>query len=131
MKITSFAHKPGQCRLSKQSLKLGRASESTMAASIAQNNYTIEESSSHSYDNFIEYSIASTPDAHEMFHVYEMVNREKSFTFETRTCHVIEAQPHGISAQNAELPINSEIRRLKSTQGRDRYAAPSSLRLRP
>ena len=108
-----------------------------MAASIAQNNYNldIEESSSHSYDNFIEYSIASTPDAHEsdVSRLRNELTEKNLLLLETRS-HAMSSEAQlrtKLARKNAELAqSNSEIRRLKSTQGRDRYAAPSSLKVK-
>ena len=108
-----------------------------MAASIAQNNYNldIEESSSHNYDDFIEYSIASTPDAHEsdVSRLRSELTEKNLLLLETRS-HAMSSEAQlrtELARKNAELAqSNSEIRRLKSTQGRDRYAAPSSLEVK-
>ena len=138
-KNTSFLARKlyGQDILTEQRLRITRApSEPMMADSVAQNiyNWDIEENRNYSYDNFIEYSSASTPDAQES-DISRLRNEltEKILLLETRS-HAMSSEAQlrtELARKNAELAqSNSEIRRLKSTQGRDRYAAPSSLEVK-
>ena len=81
-----------------------------MADSIAQNNYNwdIEENSNHSYDNFIEYSIASTPDAHEsdVSRLRNELTEKNLLLLETRS-HAMSSEAQlrtELARKNAELP---------------------------
>ena len=108
-----------------------------MVDSIAQDNYDLdcEENSDHSYNNFIEYNSASTPDAHEsaVSRLRNELTEKNLLLLETRS-HAMSSEAQlrtELARKNAELAqSNSEIRRLKSTQGRDHYAAPSSLEVK-